>query len=363
MEKQKITAVTKIIQNFCQTSGCRLLYATLFGSHLYGTVISGTSDLDVKGIFLPSREKLLLGEKIPSLHYSTSSNFEKNKAGDIDIELWSVQKWLLELLPEGDVGALDLLFSITNPSCKIFKDSSLETVFNNRASLINLDGSRGYAAYAIRQGKKYAIQGSRGDAIKKVWHLLKERFPDECPKGKAEKFLEELFTQGGETCQIKTLHGERALILGGKAYLASMKLRELMVRVKAQNEACARQSVINMGRGIDWKALSHAIRAITQAKEFMETGDIVFPLANKDELITIKKGSIPWPEIESRITKELAEAANLRKNTLHIQPYDYNLAKKVILSYYQAPFELPDAPQDASSQIYFHSPDQTPCGT
>ncbi|MDR2819838.1 MAG: nucleotidyltransferase domain-containing protein [Desulfovibrio sp.] len=37
-----------------------LLFLTLFGSSLYGTETPGKSDLDVRGIFLPSANSLIL---------------------------------------------------------------------------------------------------------------------------------------------------------------------------------------------------------------------------------------------------------------------------------------------------------------
>ena len=59
-----------------------------FGSHLYGTATE-ISDIDHKGVYLPSKEEILLG-KIPKCHsYSTGDDISKNSPEDVDVEIYS----------------------------------------------------------------------------------------------------------------------------------------------------------------------------------------------------------------------------------------------------------------------------------
>jgi predicted nucleotidyltransferase len=103
----------------CRGQGASLLFLTFFGSTLYGTETPGRSDVDARGIFLPSAESLALNKAPKSLHFSTGSAERRNLAGDVDIDLWSVQHWLLKLLPSGDIGALDVLFSPSHAACTL----------------------------------------------------------------------------------------------------------------------------------------------------------------------------------------------------------------------------------------------------
>jgi predicted nucleotidyltransferase len=57
-------------QTLCREQGASLLFLTLFGSVLYGTESPGKSDVDARGIFLPSTESLLLNKAPKSLHFS-----------------------------------------------------------------------------------------------------------------------------------------------------------------------------------------------------------------------------------------------------------------------------------------------------
>jgi len=70
-----------------------------FGSHLYGTD-SEDSDLDYKGVFLPSKGEILLGRIPKSYSNSTKKgNEERNTSDDIDTEIYSLHFKKLEQSP------------------------------------------------------------------------------------------------------------------------------------------------------------------------------------------------------------------------------------------------------------------------
>ena len=79
----------------------QVIYQTLFGSRLYGTVVEG-SDTDYKGIFLPTAEEILLGNP-PKVYTNTT------QAG-VDSEFYSLSRYL-DLLAQGQTVALDMLFA------------------------------------------------------------------------------------------------------------------------------------------------------------------------------------------------------------------------------------------------------------
>ncbi len=132
-------------QVLCHEHGASLLFLTLFGSSLYGTETPGKSDLDLRGIFLPSRESLALNKASKSLHFSTGNKERRNLAGDMDIDLWSVQHWLLKLLPAGDTGALDVLFAPSHTACTLYRHPALDVVFDNPLRLMDTGKGRAYA--------------------------------------------------------------------------------------------------------------------------------------------------------------------------------------------------------------------------
>ena len=60
-------------------------------------------------------------------------------------------------------------------------------------------------------------------------------------------------------------------------------------------------------QGVDWEALSHAVRVARQAIELFQTGEIVFPLAYAPHLLAIKTGAVEYQAVADEIEGLLAE--------------------------------------------------------
>ena len=88
----------------------RKIVSIKFGSHLYGTS-TPTSDLDLKSIYIPDARDILLGRVKGSIATKRpKAEGEKNYAGEVDEESYSVQRYLA-LLSEGQTVATDILFA------------------------------------------------------------------------------------------------------------------------------------------------------------------------------------------------------------------------------------------------------------
>ena len=87
-------------------------------------------------------------------------------------------------------------------------------------------------------------------------------------------------------------------------------------------------------KGVDFKALSHALRAFDQMEELYNTGRIVFPLTTREKLKSVKRGDIPWLELEQIIVRRLAEIDTKRAEAKCICRYDREFARQQILKCY-----------------------------
>ena len=88
----------------------QLMVQIKFGSHLYGTDTL-SSDLDIKGVYIPEARDILLQCVRPIVSLSKpKAHGEKNTSEDVDYELYSPQRFL-DLLAEGQTVALDMLFA------------------------------------------------------------------------------------------------------------------------------------------------------------------------------------------------------------------------------------------------------------
>jgi len=79
----------------------------------------------------------------------------------------------------------------------------------------------------------------------------------------------------------------------------------LFARVYDEYGARARKAETNTG--IDWKALSHAVRVAREAVELLETGHITFPLPYAAHILEIKTGALTYDVVAGEIEGLLEE--------------------------------------------------------
>ena len=332
------TALVEQAEELCRKHDASLLFLTLFGATLYGTATPGKSDLDVRGVFLPSVESLALGRAPHSLHFSTGGAAGRNAAEDVDIDLYSLQHWLLKLLPTGDIGALDLLFAPSHTSCTLHSDPGLDKIFAAPLSLLDLTG-RGYAEYVFKQTKKYGIKGSRTGALEAVQAWLKAHCQEPAPHERLDAYLDALAAACADErhCFLAEINGEKSLQLGGKLHAASTRLAEFTRRVDVElRPLAARLAAAKANEGLDFKALSHALRALAQMRELLQTGRIIFPLQSREEIMAVKNGRHTWAELEPLILERLAAVDALRARACPAAAYDPAFAQNCVQACYAA---------------------------
>ncbi|SDP60203.1 hypothetical protein SAMN04487981_12862 [Streptomyces sp. cf386] len=66
-----------------------------------------------------------------------------------------------------------------------------------------------------------------------------------------------------------------------------------------------------------WKHAMHLLRLLTSARDLMRTGSLTIDVGDEREpLLAVKRGEVPWPEVESRMTRLAREA----EECLHHSP-------------------------------------------
>jgi hypothetical protein len=207
------------VRSLCAENDAELVFLTFSGSTLYGTRVAGKSDVDVRGLFLPCVRTLTLEKAPKSLRFTTGNRGGRNTSDDVDIDLWSLQYWLLNLLPNGDTGALDLLFSPSNEACTLYRSSLLTPIFAAPLRLISTERGRGYAEYSLGQAKRYGVKGSHLGALRAVARFLRERNPG--PEERLSSYFQPIAEACGEErfCAIQNVKDHQMLRLCGKQRL------------------------------------------------------------------------------------------------------------------------------------------------
>lgn len=284
----------------------REIVSIRFGSHLYGTQ-TPNSDLDLKSVYVPGARDILLGRAKGSISTKRAkAEGEKNFAGEADEESYSLQKYLA-LLAEGQTVSLDVLFA---PRESMLADPAPEwlEIVANRDRLLTRK-SAAFVGYCRQQANKYGIKGSRVAAARKALALLDDalgRFGSVEKLGAVSADAEGLAaaTEHVAIVPIEQMGGtviSHLEVCGRKlSYNATIK-HGRDVLAKLVDEYGHRALQAESQQGVDWKALSHAVRVATQAVELLKTGHVTFPLPNATHILAIKTGALLYQDVSAEI--------------------------------------------------------------
>ena len=296
----------------------------LFGSHLYG-LQTPSSDKDYKGIYLPERDNLLLGNYAKHYSQSTGDNKSKNTADDIDVEIFSLP-YFIELACKGETVAIDMLHAEDNlASCANDWYSTLDSIWcellSDRTKFYTKD-MKSYVGYARKQANKYGVKGSRMGDVEKVINWLKF---SENEEQRFTTTIRQVYTQLPTSEFIKlvsqdTKQGELKFYeICGRKYQDTLTLEQLLAHAQGiYDEYGDRAKMAKLDLGVDWKAVSHALRASYQMLGILKDGDFEYPLPQTKFLLEVKTGQLNFvnevqPELESVIQtiEKLAESSKL----------------------------------------------------
>lgn len=286
-----------------------IIYQTTYGSHLYGTATE-TSDNDQKAIFIPDAKDILLQRAKSAINDS-----QKKEVGELDIEYWSLQKFL-KLCAEGQAGALEVLFSIPRP-LNLAQLSAFNPIFvdlyNNKNKFLNKK-AHAFVGYCRQQASRYGVRGDRVKALKEILSTLNNLDP----KSKLIDHLEVLdfavfFSNNKEHISLYEKHFDNGgsvwhLEVCQKAIPCTSFVKSAIDMYQKKLDEYGKRSLeAETAEGIDWKAMAHAVRIAEEAIEFLSTGYITLPRPNAQELLDIRQGKRDIGEVNKLIDDLLVE--------------------------------------------------------
>ena len=289
----------------------------LFGSKLYGTDTE-LSDTDYKEVFIPSAEEILLGKYQDVISEGTGNSHSKNTNQDVDNDKYSLRKFL-NLLIDGDTFALDLLHAYSNQDSiiSVGNPEVWDFIYQNRSKFYTCN-MKSYLGYLRKQSAKYGVKGSRLAALRQVVEVL-------------DNTENEVVLQGGKTLRVKVGEIRDTLPLNefcdfeeqndldkggvqtfynvlGRKFQMTISVEEMKKSIyKLWDEYGERARAAEANEGIDYKALSHALRAGLQIKEIYSTGDLKFPLQDSKLVLEVKQGKYPFKEVQDMLEKVVEE--------------------------------------------------------
>lgn len=284
----------------------------VFGSHLYGTD-TPSSDRDYKAVYIPSARDIALqkvNDVIVTQTRTDNALGVRNGADDVDTETFALHKYL-KLLAQGQTVALDMLFC---PRDKMIgtPDYIWEGIFENRHKVISRKADS-FIGYCRQQANKYGIKGSRMNECEIVMTFFSERLNK--PLAKVIEHQEELkqLVIGMEHTNIIDISNPNGVVV--EHLECCQRKCPFTVTVKEAYKIYAglfdrygeRTKLAKTNEGIDWKAMSHAVRVGEQAIELLTTGFVTFPRPNAEYLKDIKTGKLPFVEVGAYIEQLFVE--------------------------------------------------------
>jgi len=287
----------------------KIIVRMRFGSHLYGTATE-SSDMDYKSVFLPTKEQIFLG-KIPKSYSSSKKKAEgeKNTSDDIDTEIYSLH-YFIKLACEGQTVALDMLHA---PDEMIIEKLDIwDAIVANREKFYTKN-LKAFVMYSRKQAARYGVKGSRLDAVKNVIDFL-NRYDGLI---RLNDIWSELLI--GEHCHMlgENKDGVPQYQVCGKIFQNTAKIgyvRDILEKFYSNYGDRAKLAAEN--RGIDWKAISHALRAAYQVKELLTKNTITFPLKEAPFLREVKQGKLDYlKEVAPKLEALMDEVEILSENS------------------------------------------------
>ena len=282
----------------------------IFGSHLYG-LDTPNSDKDYKGIILPSKKQLLLGQTSFHVDESTNKNSTKNTKDDIDKTYYSLQ-YFVNLACCADTVALDLLHGSDD---KVIINSDIWKYLVDNRSKFYTKSMKSYVGYCKKQAAKYGAKGSRLAEIERVLNIAKS--------AKHETLVGFLPVEESDVVKWIEYKGNKYLEVCGSKYqdnlLVSFLKRDLQNHLDKYGD---RTRLAKENKNVDWKSLSHCLRAGFQARDIFTKGYFEYPLAETAILMDVKQGKMDFNIVEPLLSSLVAEVTELANKSTYPETVD-----------------------------------------
>ncbi len=276
---EKLTEYTGLTED-------QIIVLSKAGSHMYGTS-TPDSDEDYLGIYRPTRRQFLLQE------YPKQASYPKDSG--LDVQIWSIH-YFLKLALAGETLSIDLLHA--PDECLVTCDPDIWYDLTGNRTKFHTQQMKAFVSYARKQAAKYGIKGHRIETLENVIKYL-----DNCCSfnpfhldGKLRDVWANLPT--GDHIHFLDTEPYKMYQVCGKKFQETVKITYIREHLqKSLDEYGKRAQQARENKGVDWKAVSHAIRACDQVYDIITIGDYCYPLRNADFIKSVKIGHFDFTTV------------------------------------------------------------------
>jgi hypothetical protein len=306
-----------------------MLFRVLTGSRLYGTD-TPASDFDYKAVCLPGLDELLLNTKLVNRKEKPEGvgAGDKMLAGETESEYLPLQVFFDDFF-SGQTYALEVAFAAAQGLHEVAEDAEAPLVQHQFFRVLMQEmldkfltrNVKKMVGYAVSQSKLYGLKTERYANLKKVVLTVEGMLEMRGALGIVSENLTLADTKtvcegllAFEHVKETTLKNARggledapALDICGKSYPMTNKWSTVLHSLKTTLDKYGSRVHEFEGEGVDWKALSHAIRITEQVLELGFEGKLTFPRPNAKFLLAVKNGELPLDEATAYLNEAFAK--------------------------------------------------------
>jgi hypothetical protein len=204
-------------------------------------------------------------------------------------------------------------------------------------------GATAFVKYCRQQANKYGIKGSRVAASHIALNVLKQAEEKHGSQEKLEIVYDDLKKVVDSNEFLKFAKGTQPNgdpitffeVCGKKTMLTASIKTARGVSQKLVDEYGQRALAAEQNEGVDWKALSHAVRVGHEAIELFDTGHITFPRPEAQHLLAIKKGEVEYQQVAEEIEQLLVDVENAAEKSKLPDKADATIIDDFVAEHYE----------------------------
>jgi predicted nucleotidyltransferase len=304
------------------------IFEMVAGSHLYGTNTE-TSDFDYLGVFMPSEDQVLGFERVDEIDLSIKSKHEngKNTKDAVDRKFYELRKFV-KLALDNNPNVLEMLFATKEHLISVNQFGQM--LFDNKHLFPYVGLKQKFLGYAFAQKHKMIIRTDNYHELVVAADYFNNKFLTD---DDGKKLLIELLDM-----KLPFMHEKKDLILiGDLNFQKHVYVRKVRKMINERVSKATHRKTLLTKFGYDTKFASHLVRLMLEGVELLKTGNLVFPLKERQLILDIKQGKYEMHKIldlSDEFEKEiesLSKSTKLPKKQNHKQVQD--LVKKMLKSY------------------------------
>ncbi|MBF0565597.1 MAG: nucleotidyltransferase domain-containing protein [Nitrospirae bacterium] len=277
------------------------------GSHLYGTA-TPASDKDLIGIFIGD-ELIYFGLEIveeADLSIKDKTENNKNTKDAIDRKFYEIRRFV-KLACQNNPSFIEILF--VNKENILFVNSFGRQLLDSKHLFPCKGAAHRFMNYAISQKHKMYIKRDNIIVLRRAFDFFQREITNQAT---ANKLLAEY---RGINLEFITFYTNNCTI-GDLSFSLKVKIKDVAGKIQNRIDKFTNRVSIIDSMGFDGKFGSHLIRLMLEGLELLETGNIEFPLKDRNLLTDIKNGKYTLKEvvkISEELEKQITYAETISK--------------------------------------------------